>query len=82
MKLIKRFIYLFTEYSQRELRGRFSFFEKYEVLSDIDNDIAHSLKMRVRSRNNSSKHSPINSISASTEFTKGFSLKNKLKNIN
>jgi len=72
MKLIKRFIYLFVKYSDKTLRGRFSFFEKDEVLSDIDNDIAHSLKLRVRSRNNS-KHSPINSISASTEFMKGFS---------
>ena len=50
MKLIKRFIYLFTEYSGKAFTGKFSFFAKDEVLSEIDNDIAHSLKLRVRSR--------------------------------
>ena len=89
MKLIKRFIYLFTKYTDKAFNtGKFSFFDKDEVLSDIDNDIAHSLKLRVRSRNNSSKHSPINSVSQSTEFhlqkgqfgTHSFG-KSKLKNL-
>ena len=50
MKLIKRFIYLFKKFSDKSFTGKFSFFQKDEVLSEIDNEIAISLKLRVRSR--------------------------------